>query len=74
MSLDRWCRIEDGNILVEVLDYGTVSVRLSTCDTHAKILAWTDHLIRRPKIDHSVVSRFIHLACEHHKIPLPALQ
>ena len=69
MSLDRYCRIEESQIIVEGI--GTSEeVDFARCDTHAKILAWVAYFLERPAFEPATIRRFIRLACEQHKLSI----
>lgn len=71
MSLDRYVRKDDGNIIVEIVNCGEITIPLTKRDSHMKILAWTNHLARNREISCPVLLRFISLACSEPGLALP---
>ena len=62
--------IEDGFILIKILDHGHYEIPLDECNTFAKILEWSLQLLEKSWTTKETVEAFVVCACSHHKLPL----
>lgn len=61
----------DGDYIAFSVDHVIYDIPLSACKTHAAILEWTLHLLRKNWVERRHVEAFVYLACEANALTLP---